>query len=257
MAFRSEAETPLAPSLDEGRFLRGAPEVLYLRAVTFDFYNTLVYHRTGTGRGRQYQDYLIATGLTSDPWEHQVLYDVFDYYATSYNPTLSEDAKRSFWVEFTRRLFERTNVRPRDAMDYAQHAAAIRDLIGPNAFAVFDEALPVLRTLKEKGLRLGVISDWQKGLRHFCEELGLAEYLDVVVASGEVGYQKPDPRLFEAAGRQMKIHADEILHVGDSLADVEGARGAGFSAALLIRQGDPPTTQVPVFRNLRQLLPLV
>ncbi|MBI2956713.1 MAG: HAD-IA family hydrolase [Acidobacteria bacterium] len=227
-----------------------------MRAITFDFYNTLVYHRAGTGRGRQYQDYLAAAGLTADPWEHQVLYDVFEYYAAAYSPALSEEAKLSFWIEFSRRLFERTNVRLREAIDYAQHAPAIRDIMGPNAFAVFTEALPALRTFKKKGLRLGVISDWQKGLQHFCEELGLAAYLDVVVASAEVGCQKPDPRLFEIARERLKIPAPEILHVGDTLADVEGARAAGFSVLLLVREGDPPTTDVPLIRHLRELLPL-
>jgi len=228
-----------------------------LRAITFDFYNTLVYHRAGIGRGQQYQDYLTGAGLTFDPWEHQVLYDVFEYYAAFYRPALSEQAKQHFWIEFTRRLFERTNVRPREAIEYAQHAPTIRDLMGPNAFAVFDEALPVLRGLKEKGLRLGVVSDWQKGLGHFCEELGLAAYLDVVVASGEVGWQKPDPRLLETARKRMNIPANEILHVGDSLTDIEGARAAGFAAALLVREGEPAMKEVPVIRNLRDLLSLV
>jgi hypothetical protein len=78
-------------------------------AVTFDFYNTLVCHRAETGRGRQYQEYLSAVGLACDPWEHQVLYDVFEYFGAAYRPTLTEAAKLSFWTEFTRRLFERTN----------------------------------------------------------------------------------------------------------------------------------------------------
>lgn len=228
-----------------------------MRAVTFDFYNTLVYHRAGIGRGRQYQEYLSAAEMASDSWEHQVLYDVFEYYAASYSLALAEEAKLSFWAEFTCRLFERTNVRSRQAIDYAHHARAIRDIMGPNAFAVFDEVLPVLRALKENGLCLGVISDWQKGLRYFCEELGLGVYLDVVVASGEVGCQKPDPRLFEIARGRMKIPAQEILHVGDRLADIEGARAAGFSAALLVRAGEPATGEVPVIRNLRELLSIV
>ena len=88
-----------------------------MQAVTFDFYNTLVYHRAGTGRGRQYQDYLAARGYVCEPWEHQVLYDVFEYYGASYDSALTEEAKLSFWTEFTRRLFERTNVRATGTID--------------------------------------------------------------------------------------------------------------------------------------------
>lgn len=228
-----------------------------MQAVTFDFHNTLAYHRSGIGRGRQYQEYMSNAGYTSDPWEHQVLYDVFEYYGACYSPTLTDDLKLSFWAEFTRRLFERTNVRAPAAVDYAQHAQAIRDIMGPNCFAVFDESLQVLRGLKQRGLRLGVISDWQKGPAHFCDELGLGTYLDVVVASGEVGYKKPDSRLFEIAQGHMKIAAHEILHVGDRVEDVQGAVAARFSAALLVRGGEAVVARVPVIANLRELFCLL
>ncbi len=223
------------------------------RAVTFDFYNTLVYHRAGIGRGRQYLDYLSSVGLAADPWEHQVLYDVFAYYGSSYTPALSDEAKRSFWIEFTRRLFERTKVRAAGVINYAEHAQPIQDIMGPNCFALYEESLQVLRGLRDAGFRLGVISDWQEGLGVFCQELGLGAYLDVVVASSEVGYQKPDPRLFEVASKRMKIPAFQILHVGDTMPDVEGARAAGFSAVLLLRDGDPTAGNVPVIRSLDEV----
>ena len=228
-----------------------------MKAVTFNFYNTLVYHRAGIGRGRQYQEYLAACGFASDPWEHRVLYDVFEYYGASYSTTLSDKAKLSFWAEFTRRLFERTRVRAHGSIDYAKHAPAIRDIMGPNCFAVFAESLQVLLELKEAGFRLGVISDWQKGLAHFCEELGIGRYLDVVVASGEVGCTKPDPRLFETARERMRLAAQEILHVGDQAEDIEGAHAVGFSAVLLVRGGGRPEGKAAVIANLREVLSLV
>jgi len=224
------------------------------KAVTFDFYNTLVYHPAGIGRGRQYQNYLSAAGLSSDPWQHQVLYDVFDYYGSSYSPTFSDAAKLSFWTEFTRRLFERTNVRGSGAIDYAEHADAIREIMGPKCFALFDDSFQILHSLREAGLRLGVISDWQKGLSYFCEELGIGTFLDVVVASGEAGFQKPDSRLFDIACKRMGVSSREILHVGDLAVDIEGARAAGFSVVLLARSGESTAGGVPVIRNLGDVL---
>jgi HAD superfamily hydrolase (TIGR01549 family) len=225
-----------------------------VRAVTFDFYDTLVYHRAGIGRGRRYQEYLAACELRSDPWEHRVLYDVFEYYGAYYDPTLHDQAKLAFWTEFTRRLFERTNVRSSGAVDPTEHASAVREIMGPACLALFDETLQVLRELRERGHRLGVISDWQKGLAQFCEELGIARYLEVVVASADVGHEKPDPRLFEAAREQMNVPAEQILHVGDRLEDVEGARAAGFSAVLLVRGEESVAVEAPVVGNLRELL---
>ncbi len=224
-----------------------------LKAVTLDFYNTLVYHRAGVGRGRQYQNYLAAVGFTSDPWQHQMLYDVFEYYSSCYSPALTDEAKLSFWAEFTHVLFKRTNVRAPGAIDYTEHAQAIRDIMGPNCFAVFDECLQVLRELRTAGFRLGVVSDWQKGLAHFCQELGIGTYLDVVIASGEVSFQKPDPRLFEIACERMRISAHEILHVGDRIVDIEGAHAAGFAVALLARRGESTAGEVPVIRSLGEV----
>ncbi len=129
--------------------------------------------------------------------------------------------------------------------------------MGPSCLALFDETLEVLGQLQGAGLRLGVISDWQKGLRHFCTELGLGSYVDVVVASAEQGYQKPDPRLFDRAREQMDLPAREILHVGDRVEDVEGAHAAGFSAVLLVRGADPAAAGAPVIQDLRGLLALV
>lgn len=228
-----------------------------MQAVTLDFYDTLVRHRTGIGRGESYRAYLTAAGLVSDPWEHQVLDDVFEYYGASYSPALTEHAKLRFWTEFTRRLFERTNVRDRGGIDHAAHAPAIREIMGSGCLVLYEDSLPVLGELKEVGLRLGVISDWQEGLTHFCDELGIGEYLEVVVTSAEVGYQKPDARLFEAARRRLDVAAHEILHVGDRVEDVDGAEAAGFSAVLLDRKGTLAARQVRVIATLRELHSLI
>ncbi len=226
-----------------------------MKAVTFDFYNTLVHHR-GMGRGKEYQLYLDASDLTSGPWEHQVLYDVFEYYGSDYRPDLSAEDKLSFWTEFTRRLFERTRVRGRGSTDFRRHAPAIRDIMGPESFVLFDDVLDTLRALRRAAVRVGVVSDWQKGLLHFCAELGIADLFDAVVASSEVGFQKPDPRLFAVAQRKLGVSPDEILHVGDTAADIEGAGAAGFSALLIDRSGASAPEQGRI-ASLREVLQLV
>ena len=226
-------------------------------AVTFDFYNTLVHHRAGTGRGHQYRQYLAAAGFISDPWEHRVLYDVFEYYAACYRSGLAEEAKLRFWIEFTRRLFERTNVRAVELINYAAHAPAIREIMGPSAFALFDEVKDVLCDIKQAGLRLAVISDWPRGLEQFCDELGILGFFDAVVVSSEAGYQKPDPRLFEIARERLQVSPNQIIHVGDQREDIDGALAAGFSPVLLVRGGQTQTAEIPVISNLGELMPLL
>ena len=58
------------------------------------------------------------------------------------------------------------------------------------------------------------------------------EVAHAVVISEEVGYLKPDPRLFAEAEERAGVPGESILYVGDSLSsDVRGALGAGWRAA--------------------------
>lgn len=220
-----------------------------MRAVTFDFYETLVRPRAGAGRGRRFREYLASVDLAAEPWEHQVLYDVFEFYGEAYCTDYGARRKDEFWIEFTRRLFERTGVKA--TVNPASHAQAVRQIFGPEAFELFDDVLEVMQELRARGLKLAVISDWQAGLKPFCEELGLAGLLDSVIASADVGFEKPDRRLFDVARAQLDVPAEAILHVGDQAVDVDGAHAAGFRALRIDRAGGGDSPRV--IRSLREL----
>ena len=66
--------------------------------------------------------------------------------------------------------------------------------------------------------------------------LDLAKYFDFLVTSFEVGYEKPDPRIFEVALERANVRPSEAIHVGNLVkADVEGARGVGITPVLIDR----------------------
>ena len=122
----------------------------------------------------------------------------------------------------------------------------------PGAWHVFDDVFPCLERLRQKGLRLGVISNWDERLGPLLKAIGLAEFFDAMTASIEVGEAKPGPRIFDAAQRELGIGAAHILHVGDSLLeDIEGARAAGLKA-LLIKRDSAPTGREQI-SSLEQL----
>jgi putative hydrolase of the HAD superfamily len=102
---------------------------------------------------------------------------------------------------------------------------------------VFDDVPACLRELKRRGLKVGLISNWDARLRPLLRELQLDGYFDSIVISAEAGAQKPGREIFRAAARQLGVPPETILHVGDSPAeDVAGARAAGFQALLLSRR---------------------
>ncbi len=228
-------------------------------AVTFDFYNTLVYHRQGRGRGALLMEYFKRERLQSDPWEHQVLYDVFEQHGRDYSPRQSEAEKQRYFLRLTERLFQRLNVRAPDGA-VADHVASVWSVLGPSSLAVFPDVSDVLQVLRAARYRIAVVSNWQCGLQHFCTELGFGEAFDDVIVSAEVGYEKPDTEIFAEACRRVGVPPHRILHVGDSITDdVEGARAAGLQALLVRREqegrfGDTPA--IPSLELLPQLLGL-
>ena len=108
----------------------------------------------------------------------------------------------------------------------------------PYAWRIYEDVIPTLDALAARGLRLGIISNWDERLRPLLARLKLAGYFETIIVSREVGSPKPSRRIFEQAIRKLGLPPDAVLHVGDSLAmDVRGARAAGLRAVLVHRTG--------------------
>ena len=100
------------------------------------------------------------------------------------------------------------------------------------------DARPALARLRELGLTLVCVSNWDFSLPEVLERAGLRDLLDGVVSSAATGARKPDPAIFERALELAGCEPDEALHVGDTPEeDVAGAEAAGIPALLLNRTG--------------------
>ena len=107
---------------------------------------------------------------------------------------------------------------------------------GAPAWRVYREVPAVLTALRERGVALAVVSNFDSRLPPLLDALGLAAFFDAVVCSGEVGAAKPDGAIFAHALAALGVEASEALHVGDSrAADYDGARAAGIEALLVDR----------------------
>jgi len=110
---------------------------------------------------------------------------------------------------------------------------------------MFDDAFETLDWLRDRGVRLGCVTNRVFGGPRFDEELrelGLDKYFECVAVSCDIGYMKPHPRIFEHAFEQMGIDPSETAMVGDSLrADVEAAQALGMTSIWRrVRKEDPP-----------------
>jgi len=101
------------------------------------------------------------------------------------------------------------------------------------------DVAPALAALKDRGLKLVVVSNANGRLRHLFDRLGLTKWFDHVLDSHEWGVEKPDPRLFQLALEQSRADAARTVHVGDLYhVDVMGARKAGLRDAILFDMRD-------------------
>jgi len=212
---------------------------LAAEAVTLDFFNTLVFHRDGRGRGKLLVEYLERHGLRPAPWEHAVLYDVFASHQADYSPFAPQSEKQTYYIALAQRVFERMGVPASDGRA-ATHAAALWDVLGPACFQVFPDALETLQALRTRGIPVAVVSNWQSGLSHFCAELGFGELVDLILSSADFGVAKPDARIFLEACSRLGVPPNRTLHVGDThLDDFIGAESAGLQALLIDRSSQP------------------
>ncbi len=105
-------------------------------------------------------------------------------------------------------------------------------------FSAYGDAAPALAALRERGVAMVVVSNWDVSLHEVLARASLSPLLDGIVTSAEVGARKPAPEVFQHALALAGARPEEALHVGDSLReDVEGARAAGIEPVLLVRPG--------------------
>ena len=103
----------------------------------------------------------------------------------------------------------------------------------PAKWSAFPFSREVLRQLGERGVKTGLISNWDPSCRRVLEETGLSPYLDPIVVSSEVGVEKPDPRIFRQALELSGDSPEECLYVGDNYYD-DGVGAAQVGMAFCI-----------------------
>ena len=98
-------------------------------------------------------------------------------------------------------------------------------------------AASVLEGLR-RHFRLAVISNADGNIDEVLRRSGLSQFFETTVDSGILGYEKPDPRIFQAGLERMQMKPRESLYIGDMYAvDYRGARGVGMPAVLIDPNG--------------------
>ncbi|MEV0601826.1 HAD-IA family hydrolase [Streptomyces sp. NPDC050315] len=97
----------------------------------------------------------------------------------------------------------------------------------PAAWAPYPDAAEVLGALRDRGVATGVVSNIGWDLRPVLRAHGLDPLISTYVLSFEHGIQKPDPRIFELACRELGLPPQDVLMVGDDRRADGGAQALG------------------------------
>ncbi|MBX3186019.1 MAG: HAD-IA family hydrolase [Labilithrix sp.] len=93
---------------------------------------------------------------------------------------------------------------------------------------------PALDAVRARGVKVAIISNSEGMLDRLFRDLGILDHFDLVVDSGKVGVEKPDPAIFRVAMDRFGAAPSRTLHLGDVFAtDILGARAAGIRHALI------------------------
>jgi putative hydrolase of the HAD superfamily len=144
-----------------------------------------------------------------------------------------------YWQRFARRVLRQASGGEVDAELAARAVDALREAFRPPAaWEVFPDVVPALEALAGRGVRLGIVSNWDSRLPRLLDGLDLAHWFDAVGVSHLEGVEKPDPRLFAVVLRRLRVEPGAALHVGDvPELDGAGARAAGVDCLIVDRKG--------------------
>ncbi|KAL6727988.1 hypothetical protein ANCDUO_24407 [Ancylostoma duodenale] len=115
----------------------------------------------------------------------------------------------------------------------------------------------VLERLRLNGLHLVVVSNFDGRLMEILQRLDLCHLFDLVVASGEVGVEKPNSKIFEIVLDHYHLSdANQLLHIGDNFEkDYQAARDFGARALLfdplLVNKDVTSTDRITMFSELK------
>ena len=202
--------------------------------ITFDVGGTLLSPFPSVGQA--YAEELAELGYASDAKHLQRRFETALTKAYGKPPT-ERDVRddRGFWRAIVQETI-RGEVPPAafdEAFEQLYEAFA-----SARRWRILDGAREVLTEVRARGIRMAILSNSDPRTRTVLAEHDLAHFFEAIFLSSEIGFEKPDHRLFDHVKATVDLPPAAILHVGDSPRhDFEAAERAGWRAFLVSSHG--------------------
>jgi HAD superfamily hydrolase (TIGR01549 family) len=226
-----------------------------IKAILFDFFNTLVCYEPS--REQVYSEMSKELGFNIEPRAFSKPIQAADTFwraeeRRSPIEKRPQQEKMAAYIKYATMLFHGSGaaIRPEAGLEILLKLKQRKW-----EFKLYEDSLPTLKILRGRGLTLGLISNIGQGSEKIFSDLGLIPHLDFNVTSFEVGCDKPDPRIFQAALKKARVMPEETLCLGDQYeVDIVGAKGVGINAILLDRNNwFSEITDCPRIRTLPEI----
>jgi putative hydrolase of the HAD superfamily len=208
----------------------GQPQVIFLDAV-----GTLFGVRGSVGT--IYAEVAAQFGVTAEAESlDRAFYQTFKTtpaLAFAERDRLSE-REYKWWQELAVRTFTTAELIEQFADFGAFFAELYRVFAMADSWCLYTDTLPALQHWQEKGIELGVISNFDSRIFKVLDNLNLSEFFQSVTISSLTGAAKPDRQIFEAALNKHQCDPQRAWHIGDSpKEDYEGAKALGLIPFLI------------------------
>ena len=215
-------------------------------AVFFDAGETLVYPHPSFAE--LFTEVLREEGVVVEP---AVVQEVVSAYSQKFTQTVqsgeahlwstSPERSRTFWDGVYRGFLEEVGVADHHDLLVDRLYTTFTNLA---SYRLHPDVIPTVDRLRDAGISLGVISNFEEWLDRLLETLGVTDYFPVRVISGVEGVEKPDPEIFRIALDRAGVTAEESVYVGDHpFFDIEAAEEVGMVAVLIDRRGRYPDAE--------------
>jgi putative hydrolase of the HAD superfamily len=150
-------------------------------------------------------------------------------------------------------FYKDININKEKAIYLAQRVRA--ELIKSNEFVLYDDAIEMLDYYKQRGFINIILSNQIPELEDIVRELGLGKYITICISSSNVGYEKPNAKIYKYALEKVQ-NPTEIWMIGDSIiADVIGAESSGIKGVLVrSKKDDRAKYYSSDLRGLKQII---
>ncbi|MGH6801330.1 MAG: HAD-IA family hydrolase [Methylocella sp.] len=166
-----------------------------------------------------------------------------------------EQLERQWWRQVVRQVFA-----PWDRFErFDEYFAELFSYFAqPGAWTLYTEVNETLAALKNRGLLLAVISNFDSRLIGILDGLGVAHWFEDIFISSRIGHAKPAREIFQAALARHTLAPHEAMHVGDSEeCDLRGAGNAGVKGILIDRTLNLSQQEFVRIKNLGEILSLL